>query len=612
MTSRLEQLRASLRQHTIDGFILPVNDEFMGEYVPASARRLEWLTGFTGSAGMAVVLTERDVRRSEATTPQGEAVRSADGESVSPIKGAAFFTDGRYTLQASQQVQGYELHNSGDVAPEKWIAANAAKGAVIGFDPRLHTLNMLQRYRKTAKDVTFRPVESNPVDAIWEGRPAAPASAIQIHPLRYAGEEHTTKLKRMGQEVERQGADAAIITAADSICWLLNIRASDVPCTPFALCYALLSKDYGNLFLFIDPARITPELQAHFGQQVTVVHPDAMKDTLARFRGGRVLYDKAASPVWFHDALNEKGVEVVEGDDPCQPAKACKNATELDGTRNAHMRDGLAVVRFLHWLDTEVLYKRALTECSVAHKLEAFRRMSALFKEPSFATIAGSGPNGAIVHYHATPESDRALAGDAILLLDSGGQYPDGTTDITRTIAIGEPTPEMKDRFTRVLKGHIALATAIFPEGTSGGQLDALARQFLWAEGLDYDHGTGHGVGSYLSVHEGPQRISKRGGDVALKPGMILSNEPGYYRCGEYGIRIENLVVVKEHGEKAGRKFYAFETLTQAPIDMRLVDDALLTAAEKRWITEYHRAIYKSFAHELTPEELNWLARYSG
>lgn len=584
MDSRLSLLRAALQQNRLDGFILPVNDEFMGEYVPASAKRLEWLTGFSGSAGMVVVLKDK----------------------------AAFFTDGRYTLQAQQQVKGCEVYNSADESPGSWMAKHATKGAVIGYDPRLHTLVMLQGYRNKAKEVVFRPVESNPIDALWQDRPSAPASAIHIHPLSYAGEEHTAKLKRMSGEVAKQGADAAIITAPDSICWLLNIRAGDIPYTPFALCYALLCKDFGSLFLFVDPARITPALKEHFGSQVTVLHPSMIKETLAKFRGGRVLYDKGASPVWFHDVLSDQAITVVEGDDPCQLAKACKNNTELDGMRHAHHRDGLAVTRFLHWLDNALLHKQKLTECSVAEKLETFRRSNALFREPSFATIAGTGPHGAIVHYHATPESDRPLAGDAILLLDSGGQYADGTTDITRTLAIGEVTPEMKDRFTRVLKGHIALATAIFPEGTTGSQLDALARQFLWQVGLDYDHGTGHGVGSYLSVHEGPQRISKRTGDAALKQGMILSNEPGYYKAGEYGIRIENLVAVVKQEAPGDKTFLSFETLTLAPLDMRLVEDVLLTPHEKQWITDYHRRIYKAFASELTPEELNWLARYSG
>lgn len=611
MHSRLQQLYAKLAEQNLDGFILPVNDEFMGEYVPASAKRLKWLTGFTGSAGLVVILNN-NAWRNGTTTPQGKSLQSNDEESVSLVKSAAFFTDGRYTLQASQEVKEFQLYNSADLAPDAWIAKHAASGASIGYDPKLHTLASIKRYQKSAPQVRFLPVESNPVDALWHDRPASPASKVQIHPQKYAGETSESKRKRMAAELEKLGADVMVLSAPDSICWLLNIRGGDVPFTPFVLCYALLVRDFHKVILFLDPARLTDELKNHFGDGVLVLPPEALAAELHKFRGGKVLYDSTSTPVWFHQLLSESGAAIIDGIDPCQLAKACKNPVELEGMRAAHERDGLAVTKFLHWLFNALASGEALTERAVAAKLEAIRRENGLFREPSFATIAGSGPNGAIVHYHATRESDRNLAGDAILLLDSGGQYPDGTTDITRTIAIGEVSAEMKDRFTRVLKGHIALACAVFPEGTTGSQLDALARQFLWAEGLDYDHGTGHGVGSYLSVHEGPQRIGKRGGDAALKAGMILSNEPGYYKAAEYGIRIENLVVVKEHSEKEGKKFFAFETLTLAPLDMRLVEDALLTDTEKQWINDYHRRIYKAFASELSAEELNWLARYCG
>ncbi len=583
MNSPLVQLRNYLQQHHIQGFILPVNDEFMGEYVPACARRLEWLTGFTGSAGLAVVLPEN----------------------------AAFFTDGRYTLQAKTEVTDFELYNSSDLAPDAWLAQQAEQGAVIGYDPKLHTHQTIARYQKKAPQLVFKPLSSNPIDALWTNRPAAPSGLVKIHPMSYAGEDAERKRKRMAAMVEKAGADVAVLTAPDSICWLLNIRGNDVPYTPFTLCYALLSKDFGKVFVFVDPARVTPELAAHLGADVTVRHPDEFAQELAKFRGGRVLYDGASSPIWFHQCLTEMGAQIVDGTDPCQLAKACKNAVELEGTRSAHKRDGLAVTKFLYWLDNAVAQGEALTECGVADKLEKFRRAHGLFQEPSFATIAGSGPNGAIVHYHATEATDRALDRNSMLLLDSGAQYPDGTTDITRTIALGEPSAEMKDRFTRVLKGHIALASVVFPEGTSGSQLDALARQFLWADRLDYDHGTGHGVGSYLSVHEGPQRISKRAGDVALAAGMIISNEPGYYKSGEYGIRIESLVVVKDiELSQSGKRYFGFETLTLAPIDMRLVDDALLTASERQWLEEYHKAVYAAHASELSPQELHWLAGY--
>lgn len=582
MTDNIARLRAALEARQLQGFILPVNDEFMGEYVPACARRLEWLTGFTGSAGLVVVLQDK----------------------------AAFFTDGRYTLQAETEVKGCERYNSADLSPEAWIADNAPKGIKIGYDPKLHTLKTVERYHQKAPGVTMVPVQANPVDGIWENRPPAPAGIVQIHPLKFAGEDAAGKRRRMAEEVARAHADAALLTAPDSICWLLNIRGDDVPYTPFVLCYALLGKDFDTVILFLDPARVTPELQAHLGDAVKVMHPDHIAQELARFRGGRVLFDSASSPVWFHQRLREAGATLVEGQDPCQLAKACKNPVELDGTRAAHQRDGLAVTKFLYWLEHALHHGEPLNECSVAQKLEHFRREQPLFREPSFATIAGSGPNGAIVHYHAHEESCRPLDENTLLLLDSGGQYPDGTTDITRTLALGTPTAEMRDRFTRVLKGHIALATAIFPEGTSGSQLDVLARQFLWAEGLDYDHGTGHGVGSYLSVHEGPQRIGKRAGDAVLRPGMILSNEPGYYKTGEYGIRIESLVVVVPYGENSGKQYFAFETLTLAPIDMRLVEDALLTDAERAWLAGYHKRVLKTHAPDLSAQELHWLTHY--
>lgn len=583
MNNHLSALRAVLQSLAVQGFILPVNDEFMGEYVPASARRLEWLTGFTGSAGMAVIAGDK----------------------------AAFFTDGRYTLQAKAEVTGFELHNSGDVSPEAWLAAEAEKGSVIGYDPRLHTAQAIQRYQRTVPEVEFRPVECNPVDGIWEGRPAAPQGPVRVHPLAYAGEDSSSKRRRMGEAVGKQGADVAILTAPDSVCWLLNIRGDDVPYTPFTLGYALLCRDFGKVFLFVDPVRFPPEVLTHLGAEVEICHPDSFATVLSRFRGGKVLYDKASSPVWFLQLLQRMQLFVVEGVDPCQLAKAVKNPVELEGMRAAHRRDGVAVVRFLHWLDKTMAEGGLLTECKVAEKLESFRRMDPLFREPSFATISGSGPDGAIVHYHATVATDRALDKDSLLLLDSGGQYPDGTTDVTRTVALGKPTAEMRAHFTRVLKGHIALASARFPEGTRGSQLDVLARQFLWQIGLDYDHGTGHGVGSYLSVHEGPQRISKRGDDVALQAGMVLSNEPGYYQSGSYGIRIENLVAVKEVGKTGqGKGLLAFETLTQIPIDGRLIEGGMLTPEERDWLGAYHAWIGELYAQMLSTEEAEWLAAY--
>ncbi len=580
MSTPLSLLRNALSRQGLDGFILPVNDEFMGEYVPDSAKRLTWLTGFTGSAGMAVVLKDK----------------------------AAFFTDGRYTLQAKGEVQGFELHNSAELAPEEWIKKNADKAAVIGYDPKLHTLNALRRYEQATTSLQWKPVTPNPVDALWQGRPAAPAGSARAQPLEYAGESASDKRLRIAAAIAVKEADVAVLTAPDSICWLLNMRGGDVPFTPFVLCYAVIVKS-GSVTLYLDETRVPGALKKEWGEGVAFRPPGALPADIAAYAGLRVLYDPAGSPVWFHQLLTQAGAVVLEASDPCQLPKACKNPAELDGMRAAHLRDGLAVTKFLCWLENAVESGQALTEMDVAAKLESFRKVSSLYLEPSFTTISGSGPNGAIVHYRVTKETNRPLDRDSLLLIDSGGQYPDGTTDITRTVALGNPSPEMKDRFTRVLKGHIALARATFPEGTTGGQLDALARQFLWAAGCDYDHGTGHGVGSHLSVHEGPQRIGKRGGDAALMPGMIVSNEPGYYKTGEYGIRIESLVVVKEVSIVGGRRYLGFETITLAPIDLRLVDKALLNKEESEWLASYHRKVQAAHMAHLSPEEATWLQR---
>lgn len=582
MTDRLASLRSALNKESIDGFILPVNDEFMGEYVPDSAKRLEWLTGFTGSAGLTVILKDK----------------------------AAFFTDGRYTLQAKTQVKGFELYNSGDVSPEKWLSEHADDGDIVAYDPRLHTLQSLRRYEKNAPHVIWQPVLANPVDALWKNRPAAPASAAVQQPMEYAGESAAAKRKRIGVLVAGAGADAFIMTAPDSICWLLNLRGADVPFTPFLLCNALLDAS-GNVTLYIDRLRISEELQKAFGSGVTLKLPQDICHDLGSLSGKRVLYDPANSPVWFHQQLSKANAEVVEGVDPCQLPKACKNGAELEGMRQAHIRDGLAVTKFLYWLEHAVAAGKKLTEIDIAEKLEIFRRESDLYLEPSFATISGSGPNGAIVHYHATRESNRSVEHNSLLLIDSGGQYPDGTTDITRTVAIGTPSEEMKRHFTLVLKGHIALATAVFPEGTNGMQIDALARQYLWKAQLDYDHGTGHGVGSHLSVHEGPQRISKRSSDTALIPGMIVSNEPGYYSAEKYGIRIESLVAVRKLGktEDGGKAFFGFETITLAPLDMNLVDKTILTKEEQNWLREYHKRVYDIHVNDLTANEAAWLSK---
>ncbi len=572
MSDTLSLLRGALVAQNLDGFLLPVNDEFMGEYVPDCAKRLTWLTGFSGSAGLAVVLKDK----------------------------AAFFTDGRYTLQSAAEVPAaYEHHNSGDLTPYEWLAEQAPSEAVIGYDPKLHTLQTLRRFEQTAPGFAFKPILPNPIDALWKDRPAAPASKVRIQPAQIAGESSQSKRERVAKLIAAHEAQCAVITAPDSVCWLLNIRGSDVPFTPFVLAYAVLEVD-AKMKFYIDASRISAEVLEHLGKGVTVRPPDALVDDLKGYAGRKVMVDSAGSPIWFYQQLGRGKAHSIEASDPCLLPKACKNDKELVGMREAHKRDGLAVTRFLHWVAT--VDKKNLTEMDVAEKLEAFRKESKLYLEPSFTTIAGSGPDGAIVHYRVTKESNRTLDDNSLLLLDSGGQYQDGTTDITRTVALGTPSAEMKDRFTRVLKGHIALACAVFPEGTGGSQLDALARQYLWQAGLDYDHGTGHGVGSYLSVHEGPQRISKRAGDAPLAPGMVVSNEPGYYKAGEYGIRIESLVAVKEiKKDVGGKRYFGFETLTLAPIDLSLIEHSMLNAEEASWLKEYHKKVYEIHKPNLSP-----------
>ncbi len=584
-TEKLNALRTLLAQKKLDGFILPVADEYLSEYVPAHAARLPWLTGFTGSAGTAVVLADK----------------------------AALFTDGRYTIQAEQEVDGalYERHNIADLTPDQWLKRNIAPNASIGFDPRLHSAHAAEHYKTTLaeRNAELVSVVPNPIDALWQDRPQAPSAPAFVHALEYAGEDIASKITRAADALAAKKADAAVLTIPESINWLLNIRGGDVEFTPVLQAYAILFAD-AHVVLYAPAAKIPSEVKTHFGKQVEVRPPEALAHDIQElgWQKKRLLVDPAESPYWFAQLASEAGASLVAAPDPCLLLKACKSETELTGIRRAHIEDGAAIARFLHWLDTEIEAGRVVDELSAAEKLLSFRAQNAQFISPSFATIAGSGPNGAIVHYRASEASNRRLQQGELFLLDSGGQYFTGTTDITRTIAIGTPSPEQKDRFTRVLKGHIALAMTRFPEGTTGSQLDALARQFLWQAELDYDHGTGHGVGYALSVHEGPQRISKRASDIALKPGMVLSNEPGYYKAGEYGIRIENLVAVTEAGKgEGGRRFLSFDTLTCAPIDTRLITPALMSADEKEWLNYYHQWVEQSLIGYMDEQESEWL-----
>jgi Xaa-Pro aminopeptidase len=580
---RLAALRGLMAEKSLDAVLVPRGDEHLGEYVPASAERLSWLTGFTGSAGLAIILKDR----------------------------AALFVDGRYTLQAARQAPAalYEIHHLIGEPHGAWLAGSLPKGARVGFDPWLHAASSVQSLTAEleAAGIAAVALDANPIDAIWADRPAPPLAPVVPHPIAYAGIDAAEKRGTIGAALAKAGAGAVVLTQPDSIAWLLNIRGDDVPNAPLPLSFALVDKN-GHVELFVDDRKLGDETRAHLGNQVAVSPPAAFGPALDKLAmlGEPVRLDPQNTPVWVANRLKAANVAIATGVDPCQLPKAIKNQTEIEGARAAHRRDGLALVRFFTWLD-RAMRSDPPTEIAAAERLAEFRAELELAKGPSFDTISGAADHGAIVHYRAMPDTDRRLAPGMMYLLDSGGQYLDATTDVTRTMALGEPTPEMRRHFTLVLKGHIAMGSARFPKGTTGGQLDALARAPLWGAGLDYDHGTGHGVGSFLSVHEGPQRIAKTG-TAPLEAGMIVSNEPGYYKTGAYGIRIENLVLVRD-AEISGaeRPMLEFETLTMAPIDRNLIDAAMLTPAERHWVDAYHARVYEALCDRLDQPERDWL-----
>ena len=582
--TRAAMLREELGRRGLDGFLIPRADEHQGEYVPPHAERLRWLTGFNGSAGMAIVLKDK----------------------------AAIFVDGRYTLQVRTQVDldTFEAKHLMDEPPARWIEENLPKGAKLAYDPWLHTIDAVARFRKAAEKAggTLVPVDTNPLDAVWEDQPEPPVAKVHPHAIEYAGEPAADKIRRLASDLMSGDADTAVLTMPDSIAWAFNIRGGDVPHTPLPLSFALLHED-GHADLFIDERKLDDAARAHLGNIVTVHPKDALGAALDALGAAKktVLVDPATCASWIEARLAAAGAEVKRGSDPCELPKAIKNEAEVAGTRAAHLRDGRALTRFLRWVATEAP-GGGVTEVDAARRLEAIRAETGELKDVSFDTISGAGANGAIVHYRVTTATNMPLRRGELFLVDSGAQYVDGTTDVTRTIAIGTPGEEERDRFTRVLKGHIGIATARFPEGTSGAQLDAFARMALWKAGFDYDHGTGHGVGSYLSVHEGPQRISKMG-HQPLKPGMIVSNEPGYYKAGAYGIRIENLCVVTPPAPVEGgeRMMMGFETLTLAPIDLALVERSLLTEEEADWLNAYHARVRAALSPGLDAETVAWL-----
>src|SRR5437899_674079 len=583
LTARLAAFREELARRKLTGFVIPRADQQQNEYVAPSEERLAWLTGFTGSAGLAVVLIEE----------------------------AALFVDGRYTIQAAKQVdaKAWAVESLIDPPPESWVSAHLKAGDRLGFDPWLHTFAAAERLSvacaKAGAELVA--VDSNPVDAIWQDRPQPPIAPVAVHGMQHAGVTEAEKLTQIRSEIGKLGVDALVLSDSHAVAWTFNIRGADVAHTPLPLSYALVPRD-GRPTIFIDHRKLSNSVRDHLEQTADVAEPDALAPKLTGLAqsGASIALDSATAADALSRLIVAAGGKPVRGNDPVSLLKAVKNSTEIEGTRRAHRRDAVALTRFLAWIDREA-QTGALTEIDAVEALETFRRDTGALKDVSFPTIAGAGPNGAIVHYRVTRKSNRRIARGDLLLIDSGAQYEDGTTDVTRTMAVGEPTAEMRDRFTRVLRGHIAIARAVFPDGTTGAQLDTLARQYLWAAGVDFEHGTGHGVGSYLSVHEGPARISKLG-ITPLKRGMILSNEPGYYKTDGFGIRIENLeLVVAADVTGAEKPMNAFETLTFAPIDRRLIEIAMLTAAELDWLNAYHARVREVVHAQLDESDRLWL-----
>ncbi|EPS4454046.1 aminopeptidase P family protein [Vibrio parahaemolyticus] len=580
--SRVNAIREWLTQHNIDALLIPHEDEYLGEYVPAHNERLHWLTGFTGSAGAAVITQDK----------------------------AAIFVDGRYTVQVTKQVPSelFEYRHLIEEPALDWIQDNLTTNASVAIDPRMHSsawLDMAQA--KLAGKLELNILSSNPIDELWHDRPAPVVSDVRLMPTEAVGQSSESKRKEIAQLVTKAGADSAIITALDSICWLLNVRGLDVSRLPVLLSHAILHAD-SSVEYFLDPARLPAEFAAHVGTGVTVHHPEALQSRLEAMSGKKVLLDPAISNAWFKLVLQNAGASVIAAADPCLMPKAAKNEVEIAGMKACHIRDGVAMSKFLCWLDAEVAAGNLHDEATLADRLEAFRKEDPTLMDLSFDTISAAGGNAAMCHYnHENQPEPGKLELNTLYLVDSGGQYLDGTTDITRTIAIGQPSAEMVKQFTLALKGHIGVARARFPKGTRGYQIDTLARQHLWAEGYDYDHGTGHGVGHFLSVHEGPASISKKQIDVPLTEGMVLSNEPGYYRADAFGIRIENLELVVETPTNGDFPVLSFESLTRCPIDKRNINVDMLTRPELAWLNDYHQKVWEQISPLVEGEVKEWL-----
>ena len=580
--SRVNAIREWLIQHNIDALLVPHEDEYLGEYVPAHNERLHWLTGFTGSAGAAVITKDK----------------------------AAIFVDGRYTVQVTKQVPGdlFEYRHLIEEPALDWVLDNLPTNASVAIDPRMHSsawLDMAQA--KLAGKLELNILTNNPIDELWHDRPAPVVSDVRLMPTEAVGQPSESKRQEIAQLVKKAGADSAVITALDSICWLLNVRGLDVSRLPVLLSHAILHSD-SSVEYFLDPARLPADFDAHVGTGVTVHHPEALQSRLEAMTGKKVLVDPAISNAWFKLVLQNSGASVIAAADPCLMPKAAKNAVEIAGMKACHIRDGVAMSKFLCWLDAEVAAGNLHDEATLADKLEAFRSEDPTLMDLSFDTISAAGGNAAMCHYnHENQPEPGKLELNTLYLVDSGGQYLDGTTDITRTIAIGQPSQEMIKQFTLALKGHIGVARARFPKGTRGYQIDTLARQHLWAEGYDYDHGTGHGVGHFLSVHEGPASISKKQIDVPLTEGMVLSNEPGYYRADAFGIRIENLELVVETPTNGDFPVLSFESLTRCPIDKRNINVDMLTRPELAWLNDYHQKVWDEISPLVEGDVKEWL-----
>ncbi len=579
----LPRLRAAMQADGLDGFYIPHEDEYQNEYLPASNDRLTWATGFTGSAGAAMVMQDK----------------------------AVIFADGRYTLQVRDQTDPDLINVEGlpEPGPFGWLAAQSLKGKTVGYDPKLMTPNDLEALLAAANKsgARLKAVETNPIDAAWDDRPAEPLAKVVPQALEHAGVDGVAKRETIARALKEDGADAAVITSPASVAWAFNIRGGDVACSPLPLSRAILNND-GSADLFLDPRKASDALRKHLGNTVTLRPLDELNTALDNLKGKTVSLDPALASAWFFTALEDAGARILRQRDPVLLPKACKNSTEIAGTEAAHIRDGAALTRFLHWLDTDAQSGK-VTEIDAALKLESFREALGDLNDLSFETISGAGPNGALPHYRVSSASNRILERGSLYLVDSGGQYLDGTTDVTRTVPIGEASADMKRHYTLVLKGHIALAAVRFPQGTTGTHLDALARHPLWQAGLDYDHGTGHGVGVYLGVHEGPQRIAKPWNSVPLAPGMIVSNEPGFYREGQYGIRIENLQYVTPPSdiEDGERKMLGFRNLTWAPLARDLIVLDLLSRAERSWVDQYHADVQTKIGPLVDGDAGEWL-----